>query len=261
MSKKQKKSESTTSGYLYIIRMGNFTKYKIGKSYDSFNRLKQLQTGNPYRLLVLNAFYCDNIDDLEKIVHIQYASYRLTGEWFSFNDTVLSDCINFILKKICEINGSLTSKIVEELDFDTINEELDIDTINEELDIKNIKTETKKQHLKASTFNEADKYKCTKCSYSTNDKSNYNKHILSKSHKNVLQNLSDTKLAINEEYKCLKCNKTFSRNSSLKRHIKNFCKGQKNEDLKKLIVDNINLKIFKKTYENKLAELTEKKMD
>ena len=156
MATKQKKSELTTSGYLYIIRMGNFTKYKIGKSYDSFNRLKQLQTGNPYRLLVLNAFYCDNIDDLEKIVHIQYASYRLTGEWFSFNDTVLSDCINFILKKICEINDSMTSKIVEELD---------IDTINEELDIKNIKTETKKLNFKASTFSEADKYKCTKCSY------------------------------------------------------------------------------------------------
>jgi len=142
-------------GYVYIIQMGNSNNYKIGKSYDSFNRSKQLQTGNPSRLLVLNAFYCKDVDKLEKIIHMNYNKYILIGEWFTFNSTVLSECITFILKTIAEIHESANSE----------NNEIATETNSICKQSKNTEFATSLENHKINnkTVKKYKKYKCLNC--------------------------------------------------------------------------------------------------
>ena len=66
------------------------------------------------------------------------------------------------------------------------------------------------------------KYFCEKCNYKTNDKSNFEKHILTAKHIRVT---SDTKLVLNttEKYVC-KCGKEYKNRHTLSRHRKN-CKN------------------------------------
>jgi len=56
-------------------------------------------------------------------------------------------------------------------------------------------------------------YKCNNCSYSTHDKSNYNKHLSSQKHINIFNN-------IQKNNTCDICNKTFVTNSGLYKHKK-----------------------------------------
>jgi len=65
-------------------------------------------------------------------------------------------------------------------------------------------------------------YKCNICSYSTNDKSNYNKHLSSQKHINITNN-------IQKNNTCNICNKTFVTNSGLYKHNKKCNKITKTE--------------------------------
>lgn len=66
-------------------------------------------------------------------------------------------------------------------------------------------------------------YHCSMCNYITNNKHNYNNHLLSKSHYNNANN--EDRL-----YTCHLCNKTFSHRSSLSRHMNHSCKKREREN-------------------------------
>ncbi len=78
------------------------------------------------------------------------------------------------------------------------------------------------------------KHLCIQCNYSTNIKSNYNKHLKTLSHSIIVDNQqvvnSNTEYAANykEKLKCKKCPKIFSCKQSLSYHKLNSCKGQLN---------------------------------
>lgn len=82
------------------------------------------------------------------------------------------------------------------------------------------------------------KYECILCSYSTDDKSNYNKHTKSIAHTDqmIINNNaipSSNKLAINANSKVLidcQCGKSFSHKSSFSRH-KKVCQGGIKEEI------------------------------
>ena len=63
-------------------------------------------------------------------------------------------------------------------------------------------------------------YHCSMCNYITNNKHNYNNHLLSKAHYNNANN--EDRL-----YTCHLCNKTFSHRSSLSRHMNHSCKKKR----------------------------------
>ena len=65
-------------------------------------------------------------------------------------------------------------------------------------------------------------YHCNMCKYTTNNRQNYNSHLLSKIH-NINSNIED------RHYTCEFCNKTFGHRSSLSRHIKHNCKKRERE--------------------------------
>lgn len=78
---------------------------------------------------------------------------------------------------------------------------------------------------------ELKKYDCKLCYYSTSHKSHYDKHLLTKKHKdltNPIKNMS--KPNTKETYICQKCNKTYKHSSSLSFHKRN-CEDNKEDSL------------------------------
>jgi len=73
------------------------------------------------------------------------------------------------------------------------------------------------------------KYNCENCNYETNDKSNYNRHMKSVSHLQVISNIT-SKLSEKDNFErpsrfqCSKCDKTFAAASGLSRHKNKICK-------------------------------------
>ena len=70
--------------HLYIIQSAVTGAVKIGRSNDVEKRLKQLQTGSPYRLVLLAKF--ENKGCIEIYLHRELARYKsvMQGEWFSY---------------------------------------------------------------------------------------------------------------------------------------------------------------------------------
>lgn len=122
------------------------------------------------------------------------------------------------------------------------------------------------------------KFKCECCNYSTDDKSNFNKHIISKKHKLVeskvvvsqkLVEISPVVAKVSHEitnlFKCKYCEQGYKHKSSLSKHIKYSCTKNKTEDLTELVrLLNLQLEQQKNEFETKLQTQTkqiEKLMD
>lgn len=69
------------SGFVYFIREGKHGPIKIGstESYDAYERLKGLQTGNPRRLRPFGAIETSDPRELERELHELFYELRLQG--------------------------------------------------------------------------------------------------------------------------------------------------------------------------------------
>jgi hypothetical protein len=74
--------------YIYFLHAGNYI--KIGYSQDIHKRIKQLQTGSPFKLRLVLAI--EGGVKLEKQLHKKFNKYRHQNEWFYYN----LDIANFI---------------------------------------------------------------------------------------------------------------------------------------------------------------------
>lgn len=77
------------------------------------------------------------------------------------------------------------------------------------------------------------KYDCKRCKYSTNDKSNYNRHIKSSTH--MSSEKPDDNIPISDDkdrlvFKCEKCHDFFTNRQSLSRHCLYRCKMSKTNE-------------------------------
>ncbi len=71
--------------YVYLIRCGDSSFYKIGVSERPNERLRDLQAANPHPLsLVVTCSFASKIPAMqaEADVHIQLDEHRMSGEWF-----------------------------------------------------------------------------------------------------------------------------------------------------------------------------------
>jgi len=73
--------------HLYIIQSDKTGALKIGRSKNPKQRLKQLQTGSPYKLKLI--LIVEGKGNIEKNLHERLKRYRQrrNGEWFDFNCT------------------------------------------------------------------------------------------------------------------------------------------------------------------------------
>ena len=89
--------------YIYIMEANDTFKVGIGKCPSK--RLKQLQTGNPYRLKLLKSFEIDTLRRarlIEKLIH-RKLELKLKGEWFQMEkqsliirtEQIINSCLDY----------------------------------------------------------------------------------------------------------------------------------------------------------------------
>lgn len=82
-------------GYVYFIQAEQGGPIKIGRAWDPEKRIREVQCGNPYRLVLRHAEKTDDPSDLENRLHRWFAEYRMEGEWFQAHPVIadLGRCI------------------------------------------------------------------------------------------------------------------------------------------------------------------------
>ena len=77
--------------FVYLISDSN--NYKIGSTHNLEQRLTQLQTANPNKLIIIESIRSFNYKKLEKLLHYRFKSKRVNGEWFNLTE---NEVANFI---------------------------------------------------------------------------------------------------------------------------------------------------------------------
>ncbi len=101
--------------YLYVIRCHEFT--KIGIASNVRNRLKTLQTGNPYALELVDSFEFDDALRVEAILHKKYDYAWERGEWFKLTEEefekLIELCRNFDENRVELSDRVMALKLLE----------------------------------------------------------------------------------------------------------------------------------------------------
>jgi hypothetical protein len=79
--------------YLYIIKMNECNRVKIGVSESPEARLKELQTGNPELLYLLRTIPFAHAYPVEEMLHERYAAVQQAGEWFELSPEALAQLL------------------------------------------------------------------------------------------------------------------------------------------------------------------------
>lgn len=72
--------------YLYVLQCQNFV--KIGVSKTPNRRIKQLQTGNPYKIYLLLNLKVEDAYQAENFFHKKFKNQNSMGEWFEVNSEI-----------------------------------------------------------------------------------------------------------------------------------------------------------------------------
>lgn len=75
--------------YLYLIRKGNTSHYKIGISTNPADRLSALQCANSEQLNLVAYCTHENARDVEQSIHTILQGHMISGEWFELNAETL----------------------------------------------------------------------------------------------------------------------------------------------------------------------------
>lgn len=74
--------------YVYLLQCtedDGTIRYKIGVSKNVKKRIKQLQTGNVYDIVLLESFYSNYATRIESNLHNLYSHQKNKREWFDLN--------------------------------------------------------------------------------------------------------------------------------------------------------------------------------
>lgn len=82
-----------TVEYLSIIKMNDCARLKIGVARNPYDRLRDLQTGNPELLHLLRTVPFPNAYGMERRLHTRYAMYKQAGEWFELPPEMLGQLL------------------------------------------------------------------------------------------------------------------------------------------------------------------------
>ncbi len=82
-------------GIVYFIHEDmDMSHFKIGCTYQLLVRIRQLQTGSWRILKCYRYIYCSNPYDLEQMLHENFTSQRVQGEWFALDTAQIDEVCN-----------------------------------------------------------------------------------------------------------------------------------------------------------------------
>lgn len=87
MAKKRKTNlliqyNGTKPEFLYLLRHDTTNYYKIGWAFDIFERISDLQVGNPMELILIDSCQCDQAEAREDYLHNELVNFKIRGEWY-----------------------------------------------------------------------------------------------------------------------------------------------------------------------------------
>jgi len=71
---------------VYIIKIQDTNKYKIGRTINIKKRIKQFNTGNPENIKLEYFIETEHYLSLEKLLHEIFKNDKIGGEWYNFDD-------------------------------------------------------------------------------------------------------------------------------------------------------------------------------
>jgi hypothetical protein len=78
-------SDSGELGYVYLVRHGTRSEYKIGRTNNALRREGELRTQLPEMLKPIHVIKTDDAAGVERYWHRRFAHKRKNGEWFELN--------------------------------------------------------------------------------------------------------------------------------------------------------------------------------
>ncbi len=169
----------------FIFQKGDDSVCKIGKSKDSSDRVKQLQTGNPNKLEVYGVL--EGYTELETELHKRFAANRIKGtEWFHLS----KEEVDLIIEEYEEPDAT-----TEEINEEPENKEL----IEEVIEETKITTRTYR-------VNKQEAHTCEKCGVMFSEEKYLKRHM-------------NKRISCDSEHKCNKCNVEFTTAQNLRNHL------------------------------------------
>lgn len=68
------------SGFVYLFKVDGFDVYKIGNSKHPKKRLKEVQTGCPFKVTICHTFETDRSEEVESYLHRRFDRQKETDE-------------------------------------------------------------------------------------------------------------------------------------------------------------------------------------
>ncbi len=91
-------------GHIYLIQASGTNRYKIGLTTRSVeDRLRELNSSqSAYPLFLQHSIHVSDVRATEKLLHREFQTYRIHGEWFAFTNDELSQ----VRRRMIEIKAS-----------------------------------------------------------------------------------------------------------------------------------------------------------
>ena len=82
---KENKENETVNGFVYLIKIKDKNKYKIGLTSNLKQRISSLSNQNPFEIKLITAIENNDIYKLESELHKKFADKNIKGEWFELS--------------------------------------------------------------------------------------------------------------------------------------------------------------------------------
>lgn len=86
--KKPPKPEKTYDDFVYLVHASGH--WKLGVSQNVEQRLRELQTGCPFRVEIVKFWKSEQAAKVERALHRRFAEHRMEGEWFKLPESALT---------------------------------------------------------------------------------------------------------------------------------------------------------------------------
>jgi hypothetical protein len=94
---KRRKMAISGTGYVYIVKCGEFDYYKIGVSKINVQaRISVIQSGCPFEIKLIGQYHTERYLLIERKIHKSLKTKNIRGEWFLLSQTELNEIVKQI---------------------------------------------------------------------------------------------------------------------------------------------------------------------